>query len=112
MDRVCRPLLTGGKIKDEDLRIVLVECSYDKVAKKAKCRFSSSIPTQFDKLRNWTGADLPWASPKGPLVAAVFERVRRGEWTPGAATIFILNVESLELNGELISRIAIYVYDD
>ena len=94
MADICRPLLTQNRIKDEDLRISVIEC---KAAGESQSSFRYSNLLPFDRLRGWRAADFPWVREKGSVVVAALNTLRRvHEWTPGALTIVIFNISALD----------------
>jgi len=97
MDDICRPLLSQNRIKDEDLRIALIECKTAGES-QSSLRFADLFP--FDRLRGWRAVDFPWVTRDGSIVVAVLNALKRlgirKSWTPGALTIVIFNISTFD----------------
>ena len=95
MDNICRPLLMQNRVKNEDLRIALIEC---KTAGKSRSsmRFADLIP--FGGLRDWRAVDFPWVTEDGSIVVATLNALKRihKSWTPGALSVVIYNVSTFD----------------
>ena len=92
MNDICRPLLEQNKIKDEDLRIALFECTTDASDEsQSYIRYSSLSP--FNDLRSWRADNIRWKTEYGSMVVAVLNTLKKKiKWTPGALSIVIFNM--------------------
>ena len=95
MDDICRPLLTQNKIRDEDLRIGVFECKTTGESQTSFFRYCDILP--FDRVRGWRAVDFPWVKEKGSMVVAALNTLKRKQdWTPGALTVIIFNISTLD----------------
>ena len=95
MDDICRPLLMQNRIKNEDLRIALIEC---KTAGKSRSSMRFASLFSFDGLREWRAVDFPWQTEDGSIVVAALNALKRmhESWIPGALSVVIFNVSTFD----------------